>query len=121
MASSLSSQRRRAIVVRLATAESPAALISAQASVLAASCVTVRTPSPGPSISHRNANLDPIGEALAGILMVAGVPMWIAIPVVLFIGTVGAASVFKAVYVDNRELRCACAGGNDNAPRSFVS
>jgi len=29
----------------------------------------------------------------------------------LFVGTVGAVSVFKAVYVDKRELKCACVGG----------
>ena len=39
----------------------------------------------------------PFGEALAGILMIAGALIWIAAPVALFIGTVGAASVFKAV------------------------
>ena len=42
----------------------------------------------------------PFAEGLAGVLMVAGVLMWISIPVALFIGGVGAVSVFKAVYVD---------------------
>ena len=53
----------------------------------------------------------PFGEALAGILMVAGALVWISAPVALFIGTVGAASVFKAVYIDKREIKCACVGG----------
>jgi hypothetical protein len=35
--------------------------------------------------------------------------------------TVGAVSVFKAVYIDGRELRCACVGGNSNVPLGFVS
>jgi glutaredoxin len=65
--------------------------------------------------------LYPYGEALAGILMIAGSLIWIAAPIALFIGTIGAASVFKAVYVDRRELKCACVGGNSNVPLGFVS
>lgn len=47
--------------------------------------------------------------------------MWIASPLALFIGTVGAVSVFKAVYIDKRKLKCACVGGNSNVPLGFVS
>lgn len=65
--------------------------------------------------------LYPYGEALAGILMIAGVLIWIAAPVALFIGAVGAASVFKAVYIEKRELKCACVGGGSNVPLGFVS
>ncbi|WGR56458.1 glutaredoxin (plasmid) [Paracoccus versutus] len=63
----------------------------------------------------------PFAEALAGILMIAGAMMWLSIPVALFIGTVGAVSVFKAVYIDKRELKCACVGGDSNVPLGFVS
>jgi glutaredoxin len=63
----------------------------------------------------------PFGEALAGVLMVAGALIWIAAPVALFIGTVGAVSVFKAVYVDRRKLQCACVGGASRVPLGFVS
>ena len=63
----------------------------------------------------------PYGEALAGILMIAGALTWISSPVALFIGTVGAVSVIKAVYVDQRELKCACVGGNSNVPLGFIS
>jgi len=63
----------------------------------------------------------PFAEALADILMVAGALMWLSIPVALFIGSVGATSVFKAVYVDKRELKCACVGGSSNVPLGFVS
>lgn len=63
----------------------------------------------------------PFGEALAGILMVAHALPIISVPVALFIGTVGAVSVFKAVYVDKRELKCACVGGGSNVPLGFVS
>jgi len=63
----------------------------------------------------------PFAEALAGILMVAGALTWLSVPIALFIGTVGAVSVFKAVYVDKRELKCACVGGSSNVPLGFVS
>jgi glutaredoxin len=63
----------------------------------------------------------PFGEALAGVLMIAGALIWVAAPVALFIGTVGAVSVFKAVYIDKRELKCACVGGSSNVPLGFVS
>lgn len=63
----------------------------------------------------------PFAEGLAGVLMTAHAFDWLSIPVALFIGTVGAASVFKAVYVDRRELKCACVGGDSNVPLGFVS
>ena len=63
----------------------------------------------------------PFAEGLAGILMIAGALTWLSVPVALFIGTVGAISVFKAVYVDRRELKCACVGGASNVPLGFVS
>lgn len=63
----------------------------------------------------------PFAELGAGVLMLAGVLSWLSIPVALFIGGIGAVSVFKAVYVDKRELKCACVGGNSNVPLGFVS
>ena len=63
----------------------------------------------------------PFAEAIAGLLMVAGALTWLSVPIALFIGTVGAVSVFKAVYVDKRELKCACVGGSNNVPLGFVS
>ncbi len=65
--------------------------------------------------------LYPFGEALAGILMISGALVWLSSPIALFIGTVGAISVLKAVYVDKRELKCACVGGNSKVPLGFVS
>lgn len=47
----------------------------------------------------------PFAEALAGVLMTAGVLTWLSVPVALFIGGVGAVSVFKAVYLDKSTLR----------------
>ncbi len=63
----------------------------------------------------------PFIETGAGILMIAGLLTWLSAPAALFIGTVGAISVFKAVYVDKRDLKCACVGGNSNVPLGFVS
>jgi glutaredoxin len=63
----------------------------------------------------------PFAEGAAGLLMVAGVLTWLSAPLALFIGTVGAVSVFKAVYVEKRELKCACVGGASNVPLGFVS
>lgn len=69
----------------------------------------------------RYAYIYPFAEAFAGVLMIAGVLTWISIPVALFIGSIGAMSVFKAVYIDKRELKCACVGGDSNVPLGFIS
>ncbi len=63
----------------------------------------------------------PFAEGLAGVLMVGGILNWLSVPVAFFIGTIGAISVFKAVYIDRRELKCACVGGSSNVPLGFVS
>lgn len=64
----------------------------------------------------------PLVEGLAGVLMIAGGILGvIAAPFALCIGTIGAVSVFKAVYIDKRELKCACVGGDTNVPLGFVS
>ena len=63
----------------------------------------------------------PFAEALAGILMIAHAFKFISVPVALFIGTIGAVSVIKAVYIDKREIKCACVGGDTNVPLGFVS
>lgn len=63
----------------------------------------------------------PFAEGLAGVLMVAGALNWISIPLALFIGGIGAVSVFKAVYIDKRDIKCACVGGDSNVPLGFVS
>ncbi|CAN5579774.1 glutaredoxin family protein [soil metagenome] len=63
----------------------------------------------------------PWAETGAGLLMIAAVLNWVSVPVALFIGSIGAASVVKAVYIDKRELKCACVGGSSNVPLGFVS
>ncbi|MEQ7873394.1 glutaredoxin [Sphingomonas sp. ASV193] len=67
------------------------------------------------------ASLYPFLEGLAGVLMVWGGAKWLSVPIALTIGSIGALSVFKAVYVDKRELKCACVGGSSNVPLGFVS
>ena len=39
----------------------------------------------------------------------------------LFIGTIGATSVIKAVYIERRDLKCACVGGNSKVPLGAIS
>ena len=63
----------------------------------------------------------PFAEGLAGVLMIAGALNWLSIPVALSIGTIGAVSVIKAVYIDKHEIKCACVGGDSNVPLGFVS
>ena len=63
----------------------------------------------------------PFAEGLAGLLMISGALNWLSIPIALFIGTIGALSVFQAIYIDKRELQCACVGGNSNVPLGFIS
>jgi glutaredoxin len=63
----------------------------------------------------------PFAEGLAGVLMTAGALTWFSAPLALVIGGVGAVSVFKAVYIDKRDLKCACVGGDSNVPLGFIS
>ena len=69
----------------------------------------------------RYAYVYPFAEAIAGVLMIANTLIWVAAPLALFIGTIGAVSVFKAVYIDKRDLKCACVGGGSNVPLGAIS
>lgn len=63
----------------------------------------------------------PHAEVLGGLLMIGSILSIVSVPIMLFIGGVGGVSVFKAVYLDKRELKCACVGGGSNVPLGFVS
>lgn len=63
----------------------------------------------------------PFLEFGAGVLMAAHVFDWLSIPVALTIGSIGAFSVIHAVYIQKREIKCACVGGSGNVPLGFVS
>jgi len=65
--------------------------------------------------------LYPFLEVLAGIGMIAGVfnaPVGI---ISLSIGSAGAVSVVKAVYIEKRDIKCACVGGDSNVPLGAIS
>ncbi len=54
-------------------------------------------------------------ETGAGVLL-TGMSPTRRRPAALFIGAVGAASASEAVYLDARELGCACVGGGSHVP-----
>lgn len=66
-------------------------------------------------------NLYAFVEAGAGVLMLAGLFTWIVAPAVLFVSSVGAISVIQAVYIQKRNLKCACVGGGSSVPLGFLS
>ncbi len=69
----------------------------------------------------RYAYIYPFVETGAGILMIGHMLTFVAAPAAFFIAAVNGVSVFKAVYVDKRELKCACVGGDSNVPLGFIS
>lgn len=60
-------------------------------------------------------------EAGGGILMIAGLFTWVVAPIVLLASSIGAISIFKAVYIEKRDLKCACVGGDSSVPLGFIS
>ena len=65
--------------------------------------------------------LYPFVEAGAGLMMIMGIFNWVSAPAAFIVATIGAVSVFKAVYIDKRALKCACVGGDSKVPLGFVS
>lgn len=68
----------------------------------------------------------PILELYSAVGMMAligaqSVLIWGVAPVAIFIGTIGAISVIKAVYIDKQDLTCACVGGGSNVPLGVTS
>lgn len=62
----------------------------------------------------------PFVETVAGLLMLMGVLTWLSAPATLVVAGIGAISVIKAVYIDKREIKCACLG-DSRVPLGFVS
>jgi glutaredoxin/uncharacterized membrane protein YphA (DoxX/SURF4 family) len=60
-------------------------------------------------------------EAGGGILMIAGLLTWVVAPIVLMASSIGAVSILKAVYIEKRDLKCACVGGDSSVPLGFIS
>lgn len=69
----------------------------------------------------RYAYFYPFAEALAGVGMIAKVFVVPVSIVAIFIGSIGAISVIKAVYIEKRDIKCACVGGDSNVPLGFIS
>lgn len=68
----------------------------------------------------------PFLELYAGVGMIALIGslsplIWLVAPVGIIIGTIGTVSVIKAVYIEKRDLKCACVGGGSNVPLGFIS
>lgn len=63
----------------------------------------------------------PFVEMGVGLSMLSGVAAGGAGVLTILVGLEGAASVFKAVYIDKRELKCACMGGDTKVPLGFIS
>ncbi|TRD09902.1 glutaredoxin family protein [Erythrobacter insulae] len=63
----------------------------------------------------------PYLEALAAVLMAGRVLPWLSIPIAFIIGSIGAISVFYAVYIQKRDIKCACVGGSGDVPLGFIS
>lgn len=68
----------------------------------------------------------PVAELYAAVGMMALIGtgsalIWLVAPVSIFIGLIGAVSVIKAVYIDKRELTCACVGGDSKVPLGMIS
>ena len=63
----------------------------------------------------------PFAELLAGVGMLAGVLTPYVAIISISIGTIGAISVIKAVYIDKRDIKCACVGGDSDVPLGFIS
>lgn len=63
----------------------------------------------------------PFAEGLAGIGMIAGTLTPYVALISIFIGSIGSISVIKAVYIEKRDIKCACVGGDSNVPLGFIS
>lgn len=63
----------------------------------------------------------PFAELFAGLGFINGCGLVYVALVSLFSGFFGSVSIIKAVYIDKKDLNCACAGGNTNLPLGFVS
>lgn len=60
-------------------------------------------------------------EAVGGALMIGDLFTWLVAPIVLVASGIGAVSIIKAVYIEKRDLKCACVGGNSTVPLGFIS
>lgn len=69
----------------------------------------------------RYAYVYPFAEAFVGLCIIASIFSFLAAIIAIIIGLIGAISVFYAVYIQKRDLKCACVGGDSNVPLGFLS
>lgn len=63
----------------------------------------------------------PFAELLIGLGILSGIaPVAIGV-VATFVGVAGGVSIIKAVWIDKKDLNCACVGGGSRAPLGVVS
>ena len=60
-------------------------------------------------------------ELIIGISFAKSFPPSLIIFIALVLGISGMISVFKAVYLDNLKLNCACIGGYSKTPLGIIS
>jgi glutaredoxin len=63
----------------------------------------------------------PLLELALGLGLLSGIAPFVTGVVSVIIGTAGGASIFKAVYIDKKDLNCGCVGGNSKVPLGLVS
>jgi len=68
----------------------------------------------------RYGHIYPYIETIAGLSMLTGILTVVSAPVTLLVAGIGAISVIKAVYIDKRQIKCACLG-DSRVPLGFVS
>ena len=69
----------------------------------------------------RYATVYPFVETLSGLAMLSGHGLIVACPIAFFIGAEGLYSIYIALYIQKRNLKCACVGGSSNVPLGLVS
>jgi glutaredoxin len=69
------------------------------------------------------AYLYPYAECFVGLGMIASIASLTPIVAItaLIIGSIGSISVIKAVYIEKRDLKCACVGGDMDVPLGALS
>lgn len=63
----------------------------------------------------------PFFELAVGLSFLSGFLINLAAALALLFGIIGTYSVYKAVYIDKKDLNCACIGGGSKAPLGAVS
>ncbi len=63
----------------------------------------------------------PFLELVLGLGFLSRVAPLVTGSVSALVGVAGGISIFKAVYVDKKDLNCGCVGGNSNVPLGLVS